>query len=598
VIRIHPRVIRGLLAGAALLGFASAVIAMSGGGATKIGGLLIRSHNPYRPAVAAFVLAVAAFAGGTIAVRNALEWWWSAIERHAAKVALVAAAAALAVGIAWGTFVAGGSDSYCYLNTAELFSRGTIRDYEPLATDPGWPGNAWSFAPTGHRPASNRPGFYVPICASGYPFVLAAARMTFGRTAMFWVTPIMGALAVYLAFLLARRAAGGEAGNAAGVLAALLTASSPIVLYQIVQPMTDVPATAMWSAVLWIASSSRHRDATRAVLAGAVCGFAVTIRPNLVPLAGVVALGVAFLPRERTLVQRFTALVAFGLATLPGVLVVMALQRAMHGSPLASGYGSLSALFAASNLIPNLQRYPRWLIETHTPLIAAALAAPFVLPRESRRYAVWLLAFAAATFVCYLFYVVFDAWWYLRFVLPAILPLLALAAAVVASLLQRLRPAARLLVFCAIGVTIPTLYVQTGIRRDAFLMYYHEWRFRSAGEYVATLPKNAAIITSHQTGSVRFYSGRTTAGWGDIERGRLDVAVRFLQQKGLKPYLLFEEWEEKLFKDRFAGERLGALEWPPITEIDRYVRIYDPDDRDRFARGELIQTRRIHTTPR
>jgi hypothetical protein len=382
------------------------------------------------------------------------------------------------------------------------------------------------------------------------------------------------------------------------VLAALLTASSPVVLYQIVQPMTDVPAAAMWAATLWIASSSRPRDTTRAVLAGAVCGFAVTIRPNLVPLAGVVALGVAFLPRERTLPQRVTMLVAFGLATLPGVLVVMALQRAMHGSPLASGYGDLSALFATSYVMPNLQRYPRWLIETHTPLIAAALAAPFVLPRASRRYAVWLLAFAAATFSCYIAYVVWEAWWYLRFVLPAILPLLALAAAVVASLLQRLPAAPRLLAFCTIAVVVPTIYVQTAIRRDAFLMHYHEWRFRSAGEYVATLPKNAAIITGHHTGSVRFYSGRTIAGWGDIERGRLDQAVRFLEQRGLKPYLLFEEWEEKLFKERFAGERLGSLEWPPITEIDRYVRIYDPGDRDRFVRGEFVQTQRVTTTPR
>ena len=31
-------------------------------------------------------------------------------------------------------------------------ARGVVRDYEPLAADPGWPGNFWSFVPAGHMP--------------------------------------------------------------------------------------------------------------------------------------------------------------------------------------------------------------------------------------------------------------------------------------------------------------------------------------------------------------------------------------------------------------------------------------------------------------
>jgi hypothetical protein len=591
---MNARLVRALLGGAVLFAFASVVIALSGGGAIEIAGIVIRSHNPTRPVIVAMLLASCAVVAGAAAVREAFEWWWNTTEHYAAPAAAAAAAVAVATGLVWGTFVAGGSDSYCYLNQAELFTRGDVRDFEPFATDPAWPGNVWSFAPAGHKPAGGAPGFYVPICPAGYPFLLAAARMMFGRTAMFWVTPLMGGMAVYLAFLLGRRAA----GPAAGLLAAMLTASSPIVLYQIVQPMNDVPAAAMWSAALVLALSERRGDGRRAILAGVVTGLALTIRPNLVPLAGVVALAAAFAPRGRTMRQRFAVLVSFGLATVPGVAVVMAVQTAMYGSPLSSGYGDLSALFSSSNVIPNLLRYPRWLIEVHTPAIAAAAAAPFLLRPESRRPASWLLAFAAATFAVYLPYVVFDAWWYLRFVLPAIPPLLALTSAVIVELLRRIRPDARVLAFCAVSIVLPALFVTAAVRREAFLLKHHEWRFRSAGEYVATLPRNAALITGHHTGSVRFYSGRTSAGWGDIERGRLDDAIQFLRQKGLKPYLLFEEWEEAAFRQRFSGDRLGALNWPPTADIDRYVRIYDPDDYERYRRGEGVETVRLVTSPR
>ena len=46
---------------------------------------------------------------------------------------------------------------------------------------------------------------------------------------------------------------------------------------------------------------------------------------------------------------------------------------------------------------------------------------------------------------------------------------------------------------------------------------------------------------------------------------------------------------------RFASERLGGLEWPPIVEIDRAVRIYDPDDYERYMRGEFVKSERIMT---
>ena len=47
---------------------------------------------------------------------------------------------------------------------------------------------------------------------------------------------------VLSAFAIARQLAGGMAG----ATAAILTATSPIVLYQIVQPMNDILTAALW----------------------------------------------------------------------------------------------------------------------------------------------------------------------------------------------------------------------------------------------------------------------------------------------------------------------------------------------------------------
>ena len=212
-----------------------------------------------------------------------------------------------------------------------------------------------------------------------------------------------------------------------------------------------------------------------------------SIRPNLVPLAGVLMLWI-FAAGSGAFRQRLTPVVVFGFGVLPFALGVMAIQNAMYGGPLKSGYGQLGALFTASHVLPNLRRYPRWMIETESPVIVLALVAPWLCaPRVRKSFAAWaLLAFAAATFACYLPYVVFDAWWYLRFVLPALAVLLALSAAVLVRLVARLRPARRAPVLgLAVGLLV-VFYLDIAAHRQVFQLRQIESRFRVAGEYVAS----------------------------------------------------------------------------------------------------------------
>ena len=242
----------------------------------------------------------------------------------------------------------------------------------------------------------------------------------------------------------------------------------------------------------------------------------------------------------------------------------------MYGSPFRSGYGDLDKMFSSAHVLPNLERYLQWSVGSHTILIVLALAAPFALKRYgSSRTAWWLLGFAAATLACYLPYVVFDAWWYTRFLLPALLPWLALTAAVLVAAHRETtrRPRGSRLSSCA-AVAAVSLFLHTGSTRDVFRIRDLEWRFRSVGEFVATMPADAAFITLHHSGSIRFYASRSTVGWADIDKGRLDDAIAFLRRHGRRPYLLFERWEEPQFRERFAGERLGALDWPATAEVD------------------------------
>jgi hypothetical protein len=607
MIRIDPRAIRALVAAAGVAAVVTVVILITGGFSLSIGGWSLRARNPVPPMAAAAVLGMAGLAAGRGMLSGALAWWWTAIERHAAAAAIVVAAVTVYAGMTWGTLAAGGSDSYCYLNQAEIFARGAVTDFEPLATDAAWPGSPEAFVPAGHSRSTVAAGVFVPICPAGYSLMLAGARMAGGRAAMFWVTPIMGGLLVGLTFLIARRLA----GPAAGLLAALLTASSPIVLYQIVQPMNDVPAAAMWAAALVAALRERGGALARGLTAGALTGIAVTIRPNLVPLAGVVAAMAMTtpnfqLPTAKEIISRRSRfrtawplgvgrweLAAFSLAAIPGVLIVMAVQHAMHGSPFRSGYGDLDALFSASHVLPNLALYPRWVLEVHTPFVLLAAAAPVVFGGGARRAALWLLAFAAATLACYLPYVVFDAWWYQRFLLPAVPPVLALTAAVAVGALAPLRPAARTVVFTGVAASLASTFIDAAATRGVFGLRNFEARFRTAGAYVAALEPDAVVITTHHSGSVRFYSGRSTAAWDGIAPGRLSDAIAFLRARGRRPYLLLETWEQPAFRDRFASDPLGSLEWPPMAEIDRAVRIYDPDDRARYMRGERVRVERV-----
>lgn len=495
-------------------------------------------------------------------------------------IAVAAAVAAFAVGVRWGTFAAGGSDSSCYLNEARLLSRGTTHIEQPLIVAAPWPRAAWTFTPAGHLPSPVRQEFIVPICPPGLPLLMAAAQTI--HVSPLLVVPLCGALAVWLAFVLGTRLDGPLTGAASAVL----LACSPIFLFQVVQPMTDVPAATWWLLVAVLVGGGDEKN-RQPFAAGLAASMAALTRPNLLPLAAVVAgyIGFVSAPRRLQATGRFVA----GLA--PGLLLLAALQRATYGSPFASGYGNTADLFHAVSVVPNLERYGRWLLETHTPVLALAVAAPFFL----RRAAAWLcLLLAAGTVMAYLPYQVFNDWWYLRFLLPAIAFLIVLSTTAIVRAMGYItrNPNALVSLVSFAVICLGTLWVNTARSHSAFDLQRFERHFVEAGRFVAErLPDRAAILTVRHSGSVYYYAQRPTVSWDTLDSGSLDTALTFLRAQGLRPMLLLDATEEPEFRARFAAASdAGRLDWPPMARVGRTIRVYDPADRARYLAGATIPT--------
>ena len=505
------------------------------------------------------------------------------------------------VGVHHGTFAAADSDPYGYVSEADLIARGALRIDQRFASAMPWPHPELTFSPPGYRPAAD--GFIVPVYSPGLPMVMALSERVRGRDAVFYVIPLLGAIAVWTTGWLGTKVH----GPLTGTLAAVLLGSNVVFLYQVVQPVSDVAATSWWTMSLALAIVGSPLAACGAGLAAAM---AVLTRPNLVPLGVVIGLffvweiARAGLNDRRRAVRR---LAWFAIGMAPGCIAVAVINQRLYGSPLQSGYWDAGLLYSWAHVLPNLDRYPRWLMQSRTAYLGLALGAPWLTripplagvqwpPRRDHVYL--LLAFSATVFLSYLFYVPWgrEEWGYLRFVLPSFPPLVVLSVVVVRELLARVSvrravPAAMAMAVCS---ALAAWQAHEAVRFGAFTTKIAEQRYVDVGRYVAAaLPQNAIFISGAESGSLRYYSSRLTLRFDLLDEPWLDRAVDALRAKGYHPYLALEEAEEAPFRARF-GERnaLGRLDWPPMVERSEpiRVRIYDPVDRERFLAGAPILT--------
>lgn len=441
----------------------------------------------------------------------------AAVPRLARWMAIALALAVCGVGLVRGTWAAGGSDSSCYALMADAFARGDLQPVTPLAREAPWPDASRTFAPAGFIPSPIRDGAASPICAPGFSLLLAPLRLVGGPDGIFVATPIAGAMTVWLAWWVATRLAGPWAG----IAAALVAATIPVFLFQVVQPMNDVTSAALSMGIMAAALTC---DPTRPWLLGFLTGLMVLVRPNLAPVAVVVGVWVMVMSVRaggvsNGLLRRNVC--AFVLAGLPSAIILAALNTMLYGALLQSGYGRAADLFALANVVPNAAHYGRALLETQLGLPLLGVFAPLILPRPHRAIGWLAVAVSLSVLGVYLLYRPFDEWWYLRFLLPALVPLtvLAIAALSRACRLLPLGPAARTLVGGIVVIGLALYGVRTARERQAFDLHRLEHRFRLAAEIAGTrLPADAVFLSIWESGSLRHHAGRTALLWDSRAR--------------------------------------------------------------------------------
>jgi hypothetical protein len=86
---------------------------------------------------------------------------------------------------------------------------------------------------------------------------------------------------------------------------------------------------------------------------------------------------------------------------------------------------------------------------------------------------------------------------------------------------------------------------------------------------------NAVIFSGLHNGSVRYYAGRTTLNYFNLDPAWLERSAVWLNAHGAHPYALLEEQEVKEFKTRFwPDDDAGQAALKPSVVYDGPSKIY------------------------
>lgn len=566
----RPRAGSALLVLTAICAVFAVFVALTGGIDVRIAGVPVRSRSWERPAALAAILGVVCLIRYRQPIWRLARRMWPMGRFLAVRLweaaPVFAAVWAFGAGIFFGAFAVGGADSSGYVSQAKSLAHGRLTDPLPISPAFTWPDVPWTLTPLGYVP-NRRSRVLAPSYPPGYPLMMAPLGWVDPR-AVFLLVPLCAAVAVLCCWRI-----GVELGEPhAGRLGAVLLSVSPTFLYQVVQPMSDVPAAACWTAAVVLARSPRPWAAGTA---GLLAGLACLVRPNLAPLTLLVAGAAATVQHSRA-----RRLLICAASVIPALVVLALIQSVRYGSPLSSGYESIDRMFSLSNIPPNLDRYPRWLSETHTPLVWLWVLTPVWLlrtPPPIRAFAWIAYAFPVAVVCAYLPYSYFrpDEWFYTRFLLPGIPFMLLLG---IVTLLRAARWAAPRHANVVTGIACVALGCWLVLKADrvgAFDVYSGEQKYPRVGAYVRErLPPSAFILSMQHSGSIRYYSGRPILRWDVLDRAWLDRAVSSLRSAGHEPFVVVDVDEDVAFRERFASTAQASLDRLVVIERIGHTTVY------------------------
>ena len=508
---------------------ATAAISALAGINFTIGGLTVRSHGALRVLVVAAVL---------VAIR-----WRLRVDSAPVWLTRIALLTAICGSVGtWFRFLlmsVGGADSYGYVSASQLIAEGRLIGEAPIAQWLSSSNRMAAASPLGWTPSPDHTGIS-PTFPVGVSAVMALFTLIGGSSAVFFVAPIAGVIALVLVYRLTCE--WYDAPTA--LLATALVAWNPLFITYAKQPMSDVPAT-MWM-VLALFLAVRSTTVT-AFAAGLAAGAAVITRPALLIAGAVVPL--AARRGEKPLLRAGLAAAGFAI----GVGIQMAIQNHLFGSPFSSGYGAAENLFSIDHVRTNLGIFTRHLWTVAGPLWLLGLVLGLIAARPEPR-AKPAAIFAAVT-APYLFYLPFDHWETLRFLLPGMVPLTVVVADGLIKIarwpLNRAATAAITCVFLAIVVVQSEILLRNSSVWDVAAL---EERYPLAGEWInVNTPTNSVVLANQHSGSLRWYGKRETLRWDFIAPEDLAKTVREIESHGGTAYVALEGDEVQMFDTRFAN---------------------------------------------
>ena len=437
----------------------------------------------------------------------------------------------------------GGCDWFGYYELGHLLASGTVFIDLPQPVDL-YP----SIVPLGFVPAGVHA---LPQYPPGYPLLLAISSWFHGEL---FVTPALGVLSIGLIYLAAREFA--ERWLAMAVAATW--AFFPIVVFGSTNVMSDLVA-----ALPLLGSYLLYRKGWLRTSA-LVLGTAFWVRPTNALFAILFA---GILLRDRNLIR-------YVLWTLPTVVPYAIYNHLLYGAPWHTGYGNFASDLTATVFWQHLGFYLRISLIHLGPLV------PFILlglRRLRRSDAAFLLAWPAAYILFYSFWLSGgDAWWWIRFILPAYAPLFLLAASGLQQSAEWIRswrdsPPIRYIGFAAllalVGFTI-------NYQIDVGLATHDLWtRNKGRGYYeiVRTAahlaPEGSYIGSVEFCGSVRLYTRCQSFFSG---HSNAPVLVRDLLAKQTPVFLILEPWNE-------THPEISALRRTFNTELLESIQMWGRD---------------------
>jgi hypothetical protein len=203
-----------------------------------------------------------------------------------------------------------------------------------------------------------------------------------------------------------------------------------------------------------------------------------------------------------------------------------------------------------------------------TLAITPSRVSPGVHGRSVMRLLTWL---TVTTWAVYAAYPAFDAWWFLRFLLPSWPAMFIGTAALIIWLLDHRGARGRAWTIVVV-IALSAYGLVVTAQRHVFERNEGERRYATIAQLVAAQTEPSAMIfASIHAGSLRYYAGRATVRFDLLDGSWLDRAAAWLLEHGRHPYVLIEDWEMPLFRQRFgAANTLGELRLAPVLAYKAY----------------------------